>query len=434
MLIVSWFICCILYFLFYCYTFSELVCNEKFKVNYKIIFFSLVMSTIYCFMFKTTFIYIRPYILHLCFAFSFFYLYKTPIVKTIIGVLYIYVIFCISELLYDLVLVLVFRINLVPLLQNYKIYILSNISIFIIAILISNLRVIKKIISNIIMWYKENEYKSLIILTVLAFTIFTYLMYNNFANLLPNSFLWITNFFCIGVMVFVIGFFKVKAQNNHIASEYENLLKYVKVYENAVEEKSKNQHEYKNQLILLKGMLGKTNKKALNYINELLNTDSENEDINWLNKLKYVPQGGLKGLLYYKIQEMLKEDVKIFVDVSPELEKSTNGRIINKLLGDVSKVIGVYIDNSIEAVRDVKDKYIVIEFYIENKNIVFSISNNYNGSIDIDKVDKEGYTTKGTGHGYGLSLVRDIIDKNDKLSQKRELNGMYFVQKLYIKK
>ena len=150
--------------------------------------------------------------------------------------------------------------------------------------------------------------------------------------------------------------------------------------------------------------------------------------------MKYVPQGGLKGLLYYKIQEMLKEDVKIFVDVSPELEKSTNSRIINKLLGDVSKVIGVYIDNSIEAVRNLKEKYIVIEFYIENKNIVFSISNNYNGSIDIDKVDREGYTTKGTGHGYGLSLVRDIIDKNDKLSQKRELNGIYFVQKLYIKK
>ena len=146
-------------------------------------------------------------------------------------------------------------------------------------------------------------------------------------------------------------------------------------------------------------MLGRTNKKDLSYIDKLLDTDSESEDINWLNKLKYVPQGGLKGLLYYKIQEMLKDDVKIFVDVSPELEKATNSKAINKILGDISKIIGVYIDNSIEAVRNLKEKYIIIEFYIENKEIVFSISNNYSGSIDINKVDKEGYTTKGTGHG-----------------------------------
>lgn len=433
MLIVSWFICCILYFLFYCYTFSELVCNEKFKVNYKIIFFSLLIGVIYSIISKFDLIYLRPYIIHIYFFFVFRFIFKKSFEKVLIGIFSIAVITFFSEVIFGL-LIMFLKINVDRFTNTLIGYIVSNFSILAIGLLISKIKILKKFFSGIIIWSKENEFKSTVLFVIMAIIIVTFLLYNNFIEVLPDSVLLITNVFCMCVMVFVIGFFKVKAQNNRIASEYENLLKYVKVYENAVEEKSKNQHEYKNQLILLKGMLGKTNKKALNYINELLNTDSENEDINWLNKLKYVPQGGLKGLLYYKIQEMLKEDVKIFVDVSPELEKSTNSRIINKLLGDVSKVIGVYIDNSIEAVRNLKEKYIVIEFYIENKNIVFSISNNYNGSIDIDKVDKEGYTTKGTGHGYGLSLVRDIIDKNDKLSQKRELNGIYFVQKLYIKK
>ena len=434
MLIVSWFICGVLYFLFYCYTFSELVCNEKFKVNYKIIFFSLLIGVIYSIISKFDLIYLRPYIIHIYFFFVFRFIFKKSFAKVLISIFSIAIITFFAEVIYDIFMVGVLKINLVTFTNTLIGYVISNVSILIIGYLISKINFLKKFFSSIIVWSNENEFKILVAFVIMSIIIVTFLLYNNFVSVLPDTILWITNLFCLCVMVFVIGFFKEKAQNNHISSEYENLLDYVKVYENAVEEKSKNQHEYKNQLILLKGMLGKTNKKALNYINELLNTDSENEDIKWLNKLKYVPQGGLKGLLYYKIQEMLKEDVKIFVDVSPELEKSTNSRIINKLLGDVSKVIGVYIDNSIEAVRNLKEKYIVIEFYIENKNIVFSISNNYNGSIDIDKVDREGYTTKGTGHGYGLSLVRDIIDKNDKLSQKRELNGIYFVQKLYIKK
>ena len=65
---------------------------------------------------------------------------------------------------------------------------------------------------------------------------------------------------------------------------------------------------------------------------------------------------------------------------------------------------------------------------------MFSLSNNYKDKINISEVDMKGYTTKGFGHGYGLSLVKDILSKNDVLTQKRELNGIYFVQKLYIKK
>lgn len=47
-------------------------------------------------------------------------------------------------------------------------------------------------------------------------------------------------------------------------------------------------------------------------------------------------------------------------------------------------------------------------------------------------MDKQGYSTKGKSRGYGLSLVQDILNKSAYLKQEREMNGIFYVQKLII--
>ena len=53
--------------------------------------------------------------------------------------------------------------------------------------------------------------------------------------------------------------------------------------------------------------------------------------------------------------------------------------------------------------------------------IMVKFSNNYIGNIDTNKIFDNGYTTKGRGHGYGLSLVRDIVKNNTILENKTEI-------------
>ena len=68
-----------------------------------------------------------------------------------------------------------------------------------------------------------------------------------------------------------------------------------------------------------------------------------------------------------------------------------------------------------------------------NNDLYIDISNNYKGVIEFEKMSNKGYTTKGKGHGYGLSLVNDIIKADNNLKHEMKINKEMFTQRLKIK-
>ena len=67
-----------------------------------------------------------------------------------------------------------------------------------------------------------------------------------------------------------------------------------------------------------------------------------------------------------------------------------------------------------------------------DETLNISITNYFEGVIDLDKMDETRYTTKGEGHGYGLTLVKEIIGKNPRLQNVRKINDNVFTQILKI--
>lgn len=431
MLVVSWFIGTVINYSAILYICKYIMTgNKKLNIDFKMVIGVFLIAVTNCILMSNNIIDIRPYILQVALFIILKFLCNQSVVKTLISMVLCTFIIAISELM-CVAFFSVININPINYSQTFVGYIVFAGLVSVFAIILIKIPFINKIFLSIIKWYNDNRIISTIIFVILALTILIFVSYNNFISVLPSSFLLFSNLFCIGVFVFIIGFFKEKSTNNKLRNEYQQLMNYVGTYERLLDERNKSQHEFKNQLIIINDMI-KT-KKAKDYIKQLINIEDQNFEYSWINKLKNFPSGGIKGLIYYKIQKMIENKIEVCIDISDELNNKSVWKNFNNNLKDVSMVIGVYIDNAIEACLEAPKKIIIIDAYLENKKICIGITNTYK-EIKIDKIKQEKYTTKGIGHGYGLSLVKDILSENDNIKTKREINGMYYTERIYVKK
>lgn len=429
--IISWFIIGIIYNIGYCYIFSKII-KQEFKLNKKLLFTCMFFALVNCYTIYFTAA-MRPIITNFCMIILFFINYKKNILITAMIELYIFLMFVISEAIFVLIFIGILKLNGEFLQEHWLGLLITNGLIFIITNILAKFFFIKLFKLEVEKWSYNKNLNNIVlyVLGMATVMMLVYPLFNYKITLIQILFSTIILAFSI---IFVIGFFRQKNDNLKLLKEYDSLIRYSETYEKLIDEKSKQQHENKNQLIIVKSMIedSKKNKSAIEYIDKLLNIEEENKDYNYLNKLKNIPTG-IKGLIYYKIEQMKKLKIEVYLDVPKKLTKK-NLKSCENNIKDLSRILGVYLDNAKEAASESVNKYIIIELTETDNCIEFNISNTYKGDINLDKIDKEGFTTKGKGHGYGLSLVNDIIKKNNIFFQSRNINGMYYVQKLKIKK
>lgn len=238
----------------------------------------------------------------------------------------------------------------------------------------------------------------------------------------------VTLMLVLGVIAYI---FIVNRNNyNQLTDEYDNLFSYIQNFEDWIEKEQLNRHEYKNQLAVLYCLTKEKNVKEK--INEILE-DNINIGGEVINQLKLLPKGGIKGLLYYKVAIGQKKKINITADVSLE-----NNSILNKLTEQeirvICKLIGIYLDNAIEAAEETRKKNILIEVYELSNKVCFVFSNTFKKKNNFDDRNKKGITTKGEGHGNGLYFASKLIEQNDFLESKQDVVDGYYIQQLIIKR
>ena len=244
---------------------------------------------------------------------------------------------------------------------------------------------------------------------------------DNIINLIVNSSIVII------ILISAFMYYKEKQTVEELSNNYNEMFKYLEKYEKELVEKRKIIHDYKNQLIIINGYIG-DDKKLKEYISELIKDEKNNKENSMIKNIDKLPRG-LKGLIYYKLAHI---DKKIIVNlqVNNNLKKFDN--INPKLSKDILKIIGILLDNAIEAVSDENEKFIDIEFSIDKSIFIMSMRNSCSKNIKISSVMEVGFSTKGKNRGYGMSLVKDILNKNDNINLDIKIQNNEFILNLKI--
>lgn len=374
---------------------------------------------------------IKTIITCLLYSSLFFSIFKIKLSKSIFTSIVYVILLIIPDLLTLVGAIYIFRVSKEVYYSNIASSALCNLFVCSGMLLLTIIlrKSLKKLINYNLSTNKKIIVMSSITLVMLAIFFYNLIKTFEFNNNIITYLVIIVMLICI-----LLYLFKQKIENEKISKKYDELLDVMKSYESDIEEQRTLRHETKNELATIKCKLQdkEDNKTIIEYIDSVIG-EKEKAGSTKYSKFKYLPSNGLKGFFYYKFIEAEKKGINVSINISKQIENSFLKDIETKDFKDLARIIGVYLDNAIEASSTSEDKKLGIEMYLIKEKIEIIITNTFNNEINLDKIGKESFSTKGKHRGHGLLLVNKILSENNMFEAKNEIRGNIYIQSLKIK-
>ena len=398
--------------------------KEKYFSLYNILIMLILLIPTLIF-YKTEYNLIISLLTYILLIFLYGKYFKLKLNSAILICSYIIVVVSLSDLFLTSINIMLFSYEDVR--NIWYIAVVNNILVGFISYFISNIKFIKDKLQYLVK--KTVPYNiNIFIFVILSVLIIGILFYNITSIFKLNIYYTIT--LTSFIIVVTLYFFYILEINNYekLNEQYNLMFKYVQDFENWIDDEQMYRHELKNNLSIIRNMT--KNKKIIDKIDEMLKF-SIVLDETAIEDLKNVPKGGLKGLLYYKVALAKNKKVKMIVEVS---SKTTNKlkKLKEKELKELCIILGIYLDNALEAANISKKKIVTLEIYEVKENVNFIISNTYKDIIPIKKMKKKGFSTKGSRHGNGLYYANKLLNKNKWLETNQIFLNDYLIQKITI--
>ncbi len=284
---------------------------------------------------------------------------------------------------------------------------------------------------NKLVSYMASQFSKLVLVFAccLCFVMFI-LAYVNAYNFNLEMFLVVMiliSFFLFLSVLLIFQYFK----NKTALEEQKTLMNLMNEYEKILEKDSINRHEMLNNLIVLKSNKDKSSIEYENLLDEIIK-EYQLKKSNFYTKLYKLPTG-IKGIIYFKLANINDNNINFSLIISNDVKnyfEDCNAKLYYK----ICKILGILLDNAIEAAVLTDDKFILIDMYEEDNETVIYIENSFGGNIDLNVINEKGVSSKGKNRGYGLYIVNKFINESPYLNLEQSVNSLgNFVSILKIK-
>ena len=195
---------------------------------------------------------------------------------------------------------------------------------------------------------------------------------------------------------------------------------YYEAYERLIQSIRERQHDFKNHLNALEGMIYSIDNYDELVLEQKKYLQSIMGELEPARLLTLVENPLIAGFLNYKVSKA--QEMGITTRYHCVLQKRDMGIPEFKLI----EMMGILLDNAIEELSSVSiaDRVLVIELMVEDNIMKFAVSNSYenNNNLDVSKIFENGYSSKGNGRGIGLSKLKHMMkDNNGEIAVSQEV-------------
>ena len=357
-------------------------------------------------------------------------LYFSVFYKRILDAIYYAIVYEVLAFIFEIILSVIFvTTSNLNLNENYTTLmlifsILNSLSIFLTSII--------KIFSNKIYNLRKKmlNKKSEIVYVIVILIIMMLMIIYNYEKYRKDSFFYVNAGMIIFVFITLIYIIYRDFQDEYLVNKNNEMMQYLCKYEKIINDQGKKNHEYNNQLMVIKGYMNNP-KKLEEYLSLIIEEHKCGQNYT-IRQLSYFPDGGIKGLIYDKLSRMKENNIKSYLYIDKKAKNVFEDKFDIKTYQDITKLLGVFLDNAIDATIKSDKREVELEIKVDNECSIITISNSYDNSIDTTKIGKKGFSTKGTGHGYGLSIVKDISKHNKNIEIFNDIDEKLFKQIIIV--